>query len=49
MAPDRQDKSSDTSIGFRRHETQTLTFAADRLAVNEHRAGIEVNPVPCEA
>jgi hypothetical protein len=26
-----------------------VTFAADRLAVDEHRAGIEVNPVPCDA
>ena len=26
-----------------------MTFAADRLAVDEHRAGIEVNPVPREA
>jgi hypothetical protein len=25
-----------------------VTFAADRLAVDEHRAGIEVNPVPRE-
>jgi hypothetical protein len=26
-----------------------VTFAADRLAVDEHRAGIEANSVPCKA